>query len=176
MDNLSQYVSQIPSSCCPRYLVGARPRWQFWDINTRIAGSFYGFSTILIPYGLPQDKLNALLSRTSADHVIAEAGTLDLEAMQSANKTLKNIIWVTKTGSQHMEWSEDAPKGFTVNSWQGLVKQNQRSTNSEVLPLDKDSKVPPISIFCPAPNGTYDLVKYTSEVSLPPAGRSTRLP
>jgi hypothetical protein len=136
-------------------------------INNAIAGSFYGFSTILLPYGLSQDKLNSLLSRTSADHVIAEAGTLDLDSMQAANKGLKNIIWVTQPGSQHMDWSEDAPSGFTINSWQGLVENNQRSTNSEVLPLDKDSKVPPTSIFYATPAGAYDLVKYTSEVSSP---------
>ena len=64
-----------------------------------------------------------------------------------------------------MDWSGDAPDGFTVNSWHDLVEKNNRSATSEVLPLDKDSQVPPVSIFCPATNGTYDLVKYSSEVS-----------
>jgi hypothetical protein len=119
----------------------------------------------LLPYGLPQDKLNSLLAKTSADHVIAEAGVLDLDGLHSANKALNNVIWVSKAGSQHMDWSRDAPAGFTVNSWHDLVEKNNRSATSEVLPLDKDSQVPPVSIFCPATNRTYDLVKYTSEVS-----------
>lgn len=136
------------------------------DANkTLTAGSFYGFSTILLPYGLPPDKLNSLLAKTSADHVIAEAGTLDLDSLHAANKALTNVIWVTKTGSEHMAWSDDAPSGFIVNSWHDLVEKNKRTATSEVLPLDRDSQVPPVSIFCPGAHGTYDLVKYTSEVS-----------
>ncbi|KAK5259986.1 hypothetical protein LTR40_004975 [Exophiala xenobiotica] len=94
---------------------------------------------------------------------IFEAGVLDLDGLHSANKALNNVIWVSEAGSQHMDWSRDAPDGFTVNSWHDLVEKNNRSATSEVLPLDKDSQVPPVSIFCPATNGTYDLVKYTSE-------------
>ncbi|KAK4947432.1 hypothetical protein LTR10_013800 [Elasticomyces elasticus] len=132
-------------------------------LSVIFAGSFYGFSTVLLPYGLPQDKINSLLAKTSADHVIAEAGVLNLDSLPTVNKALKDVIWVTQPGSQHMDWADDAPEGFTINSWQGLVEKNKRGTNSEVLPLDKDSKVPPVSIFCEAPNGSFDLVKYTSE-------------
>ncbi|EXJ91788.1 hypothetical protein A1O3_00338 [Capronia epimyces CBS 606.96] len=131
-------------------------------LSAIFAGSFYGFSTTLIPYGLPQDKLNSLLSKTSADHVIAEAGTLDLDAMQATSQSIKNVIWVANSSSQHMEWSANAPSGLSVASWHELVQKNHRSTNSEVLPLDLDSQVPPVSIFYPAANGGYDLVKYTS--------------
>lgn len=130
---------------------------------TFAAGSFYGFSTVLLPYGLTQDKLGPLLSHTSVDHLIAEAGSLDLDAVLAANKSIKNIIWVTKTGSQHIDWAGDSPNGFTITSWQELIDSNRRSTNSEVLPLDKDSQVPPVSIFTPTPSGSYDLIKYTSE-------------
>ncbi|EXJ93488.1 hypothetical protein A1O1_01880 [Capronia coronata CBS 617.96] len=132
-------------------------------LSAIFAGSFYGFSTTLIPYGLPQDKLNSLLSKTSADHVIAEAGVLDLDAMQSTSQSIKNVIWVTKPSSEHMQWSANAPSGLSLASWHDLVQKNHRSANSEVLPLDKDSQVPPVSIFCPAANGGYDLVKYSSE-------------
>jgi len=127
------------------------------------AGSFYGFSTVLLPYGLTADKLGPLLSHTSVDHLIAEAGSLDLDAVLTVNKSIKNIIWVTKPGSQHIDWSSDAPKGFTITSWQELVDNNRKSTTSEVLPLDKDSQVPPVSIFTPTSSGSYDLVKYASE-------------
>ncbi|KIX09245.1 uncharacterized protein Z518_00324 [Rhinocladiella mackenziei CBS 650.93] len=132
-------------------------------LSSIFAGSFYGFSTILLPYGVPQEKLNPLLSKISADHVIAEAGTLDLDDLQSSNKGIKSIIWVTKPGSLHMNWSEDAPAGYTIGSWQELVEKNKRTTNSEVLPLDKDSQVPPVSMFYPTASGSYDLVKYSSE-------------
>lgn len=106
--------------------------------------------------------------------MIAEAGTLDLDSLHSANKALTNVIWVTKAGSEHMAWSDDAPSGFIVNSWHDLVEKNKRTATSEVLPLDKDSQVPPVSIFCPGANGTYDLVKYTSEVSYLLPQRPTR--
>ncbi len=133
--------------------------------NPPTAGSFYGFSTILLPYGLPQEKLNSLLAKTSADHVIAEAGTLDLDDLASSAKSIKTVIWVTRSINEHMSWTDGTPDGYTVTSWHELVEKNQRSANSEVLPLDKDSQVPPISIFVPAANGGFDLVKYTSEVS-----------
>jgi hypothetical protein len=106
-----------------------------------------------------------LLAKTSADHVIAEAGTLDLDDLASSTKSIKTVIWVTRSINEHMNWTEGAPDGYTVTSWHELVEKNQRSANSEVLPLDKDSQVPPVSIFVPTANGGYDLVKYTSEVS-----------
>lgn len=116
-----------------------------------------------MPYGLSPDKLAPLLAHTSVDHLIAEAGSVDLNAVLSANKNIKNIIWVTKAGSQHLDWSSDAPSIFNITSWQDLIDNNRRSANSEVLPLDKDSQVPPVSIFTPTPSGTYDLIKYASE-------------
>lgn len=118
---------------------------------------------MLLPYGLTPDKLGPLLSHTSVDHLIAEAGSLDLDAVLAANKNIKNIIWVTKPGSQHIDWSSNSPKGFSITSWQELIESNRKSTTSEVLPLDKDSQVPPVSIFTPTPGGSYDLIKYASE-------------
>lgn len=118
----------------------------------------------MIPYGLPQDKLNSLLSKTSADHVIAEAGILDLDAIRSTSQTIKDVIVVTQPSSQHMGWAGNPPSGLCLASWHDLVQRNHRSANSEVLPLDKDSQVPPVSTFYPAANGGYELVKYTSEV------------
>ncbi|KIW68331.1 hypothetical protein PV04_04284 [Phialophora macrospora] len=132
-------------------------------LSAIFAGSFYGFSTILVPYGLPQDKLNSLLGKTSADHVIAEAGSLDLDDLASTAKSIKTVIWVTRSTNEHMNWTEGTPDGYTVTSWHELVEKNRRSAKSEVLPLDKDSQVPPVSIFVPTSNGGYDLVKYTSE-------------
>ena len=64
-----------------------------------------------------------------------------------------------------MDWSGGAPSGYTVTSWQELVEKNQRSANSEVLSVDKDSQVPPVSVFVPTASGGHDLVKYTSQVS-----------
>jgi hypothetical protein len=106
-----------------------------------------------------------LLAKTSADHVIAEAGSLDLDDLASTAKSIKTVIWVTRSTNEHMNWTEGRPDGYTVTSWHELVEKNRRSAKSEVLPLDKDSQVPPVSIFVPTTNGGYDLVKYTSEVS-----------
>ena len=118
----------------------------------------------MLPYGLPQGQLNSLLAKTSADHVIAEAGTLDLDDLATSAESIKTVIWVTRI-NEHMGFTDGGPDTYTVTSWHDLVEKNHRSANSEVLPLDKDSQVPPVSIFIPAANGGYDLVKYTSEVS-----------
>jgi hypothetical protein len=114
---------------------------------------------------LPQEKLTSLLAQTSADHVIAEAGALDLDDLASSAKSIKTVIWVTRSTNEHMNWSEGNPDGYTVTAWNELVEKNHRSANSEVLPLDQESQVPPVSVFVPAPNGGFDLVKYSSEVS-----------
>lgn len=127
------------------------------------AGSFYGFSTVLLPSSVPQDKVAQVLSHTSVDHLIAEAGTLDLDSVLAVNKTIKNIIWVTRAGGRSIDWSDDTPSGFTVTSWLDLYNKNHKSTSPDVLPLDKDSQVPPVSTFVPTSSGTYDLIKYTSE-------------
>jgi hypothetical protein len=116
-----------------------------------------------LPYGLPQDKANNLLHQLKADYLIAEAGSLSLESLKATNKTIKNIIWVAKAGSEHMDWSHGAPTGFSVNSWHDLVETAKASTSSEVLPLDKDSQVPPVSVFTPTASGSFDLVKYASD-------------
>lgn len=67
-----------------------------------------------------------------------------------------------------MNWSEGTPDGYVISSWSELVEKNRRTTNSEVIGLDKDSTVPPVSIFVPTGSGGFDLVKYTSEVKVIP--------
>lgn len=88
---------------------------------------------------------------------------MDLKDISAANKSIKNIIWVSKAGGQHMDWTGKSPQGFSVTSWKALVDQNKPTTNSEVLPLDKDAQVPPVSIFTQTSTTSYDVVKYTSE-------------
>ncbi|KIV92299.1 hypothetical protein PV10_06751 [Exophiala mesophila] len=132
-------------------------------LSSIFAGSFYGFSTTLLPHGVSTEVFKSLLSKTTADYLIADAGTIDLDDISSANKSIKNIIWVSKAAGQHIDWTEKSPRGFSVTSWKALVDENKATTNSEVLPLDKDSQVPPVSIFTPISATSYDVVKYTSE-------------
>ena len=42
------------------------------------AAAFYGFSPVLIPYGLPPEKAFKLLQAAGADYLIAAAGSLPL--------------------------------------------------------------------------------------------------
>ena len=66
-----------------------------------------------------------------------------------------------------MDWDQ-TPKGVKgkadVAVWHDLVEARKASTSSEVLPVDKESKVGPISTFWRTEDGTAQRVDYTSEV------------
>ena len=119
---------------------------------------------------MTQDVLDNLLSKTSPDLLIAQAGTVDLQSTLSSSPSLKQVIWVTQPGSQHMDWNE-VPEGsgseIGVSVWQDLIDKTATSTSSEVLPVDNDTRVSPVSTFWPSDDGSYELVEFTSEASIP---------
>jgi len=61
-----------------------------------------------------------------------------------------------------MDWDEGLSQGVSVSTWDKVATGGSK----EVLPVDKESKVRPLSIFSAAANGEYELVEFTSEVSL----------
>ena len=131
-----------------------------------LATAFYGSSATLIPFGLEQAQLTELIAKASPDVLITEAGTLDIESVARGSSSLKEVLLVTKTGSEHMDWSEPGGKnGKTkVAVWKDLVVDSSAST--EVPASEKDSEVAPLSTFWPTPNGKFEIVEYTSKVAL----------
>ena len=122
-----------------------------------------------MPHNLDTGLLIAHLSEVKADFLIAEAGAVEVEAVVAACSSLRHIIWVAKEGSRHMDWNV-VPEGtggkVEVVVWHELIDERRTLSSSEVLPVDKDSSVQPLSTFWATNEGVGQLVEYTSEVSL----------
>jgi hypothetical protein len=61
-----------------------------------------------------------------------------------------------------MNWDEGSPQGVKVSTWDKVASGGSK----EVLPLDKETNVRPLSLFSTAKDGKYELVEFTSEVSV----------
>ena len=121
-----------------------------------------------MPYNQAPDSSKKLLGTGNFDTLIAEAGSVALETLLSKNKSVRRVIWVTKSGSSHLDWNE-VPEGaggkLDVSTWHDLVEEHKAGTSNEVPPLDKDNEAPPVYAFWPTKAGTYDLVEYSQQVS-----------
>lgn len=53
------------------------------------------------------------------------------------------------------------PKGINVSAWHNVVSSK---ASQDVPPLDKETKVRPISIFSPLGTGDFEVVEFTSQV------------
>lgn len=129
--------------------------------------SFYGLEAVMAPHGLTPAVLTKLLSQTSSDVLIAEAGSVDIAAALSDCPGLKHVIWVSRGDAQHMDFNE-VPEGADVkiSTWHATVQERKDTASSEASPFDKESMetVRPISMFWPLEGDEYELIEYTSEV------------
>lgn len=117
----------------------------------------------MIPYGLDQTELQTLLSKSSADVLIAEAGVVQLESALTKASSIKTVILVVKQGSMHIDWTEQ-PEGvgpLKISQWHDIIKGGKAPT--EALAADKDTKTGPIATFGKGSTGQYELFEYTSE-------------
>lgn len=133
------------------------------------AGAFYGFKTVIIPHNLPPETLGAHLQKTQAEALIAEVGTLDLSMVAKGNKQLSRVLWVTKLGSQHMDWNEvpeDVQDRLSVAVWHELVDEQKNLTGFEVPSWDPSSPAPPVATVWPSSSESGEFIDYQPEVSL----------
>lgn len=111
----------------------------------------------------------AHLSEVRPDFLIAEAGALEVDSVVAACPSLRHVIWVAKEGNRHMDWNV-VPEGtggkVEVVVWHELIDERKTLTSSEVLPVNTESSVRPLSTFWPANEGVGQLVEYSSEVSI----------
>lgn len=84
-----------------------------------------------------------MLSRTKADALVAEAGSLPLADVSKAVPNLRQVIWVVEKTSRHVDWNE-VPEGFggklDVAVWHELVEETKETSE---LPEDAEGSVPP---------------------------------
>ncbi|KUL84972.1 hypothetical protein ZTR_07895 [Talaromyces verruculosus] len=124
------------------------------------ASAFYGFQTVLIPHNLDPKKLGGYLKKVQAELLIAEAGAVDLTVVTSGNKQLKDVIWVAKEGSRHMDWNEvpaELEGSVKVAVWHELVEEKKKLDDTEVPAYDPKSATPSITAFWP---NTEEFIEY----------------
>ncbi|WEW56072.1 hypothetical protein PRK78_001507 [Emydomyces testavorans] len=134
-------------------------------LATLFAGAFYGFKTILIPHNLPSEELSTYLQQCKADFLVAEAGAVDLDVLSKAHTALKNAVWVTKKGNEHLDWNQ-GPDEFDnrvkVAVWRDLLKENGDAVGSELPPSDPKVPVPSITTLWTSSTGPGAFVEYTA--------------
>lgn len=120
----------------------------------------------MIPHNLDPKKLGSYLKKVQAELLIAEAGAVDLTVITSGNEQLKDVIWVAKEGSRHMDWNEVPAKlagSVKVAVWHELVEERKKLDDTEVPAYDPKSATPSITAFWPT---TEEFIEYKPQVSI----------
>lgn len=120
----------------------------------------------MIPHNLDPKQLGNYLKKVQAELLIAEAGAVDLTVVTSGNKQLKDVIWVAKEGSRHMDWNEVPAKlagSVKVAVWHELVQEKKKLKDTEVPAYEPKSATPSIIAFWPT---TEEFIEYKIQVSL----------
>ena len=93
-----------------------------------------------------------------------------METLLKINKSIRRIIWVTKQGSNHLDWNE-IPEGIggkvDVTTWNELIEEKKNIISGDVPALDAASQPPPVYAFWPDKNGKHGLIEYTQKVRQP---------
>ncbi|KKK26706.1 hypothetical protein ARAM_001458 [Aspergillus rambellii] len=132
-------------------------------LTSIFVGAFYGFKIIIIPHNLDPKELSALLQKSEADALIAEAGALDLALVAKDNNQLSQVVWVAKLGSRHMDWN-DVPKEvegrLQVAVWHELVEEKKDLSGLEVPEWDPSSPTPSLTTVWPSSSHTGEFIEY----------------
>lgn len=119
----------------------------------------------LIPFGDANASVSELLAKSDATILIAEAGSIELDSVFSASLNIKNVVWVAKGGSKHIDWNEaleDVGNGVKISTWANIVDES--SASSEVPAHDQEKKSGSLNVFAKVSSGSYELVEFTPEV------------
>ncbi|KAI1072242.1 hypothetical protein LB507_003163 [Fusarium sp. FIESC RH6] len=112
---------------------------------TLFACSFYpNLTTVLIPFDVSNEELVSMLRRSAADTMVTAPGAFPFDAVVQAYPSLRQLIWVTDEGSNHMDWNE-VPEGtggnINVATWQDILRESPAHAGSE-LPATDPEKTP----------------------------------
>jgi hypothetical protein len=130
-----------------------------------IASAFYGFETVLIPHNLEPKQLGGYLKKAQAQLLIAEAGAVDLTVITTGNAQLKNVIWVAKEGSRHMDWNEvpaEIAGKLKVTVWHELVQAKKVLEDTEIPVYEPKSATPSITALW---SSSEEFIEYKPQVS-----------
>lgn len=107
---------------------------------TLFACSFYpNLTAILIPFDVSNDELVSMLRRSTADTLVTAPGAFPFDAVIQAYPSLRQLIWVTDEGSNHMDWNE-VPEGsggnMNVATWQDILRDSPAHAATELPAVD----------------------------------------
>ncbi|KZF20292.1 hypothetical protein L228DRAFT_249963 [Xylona heveae TC161] len=114
-------------------------------LTTIFAGSFYGFTVILIPHHQSPSSLFKLLAQTGADTLVSEAGVVPLSDLVERCPSLKSVFLVVEATSRHIDWNPSAEetKGkLSVSIWHELVENGPKDLPlPDNLPEASETKI-----------------------------------
>ena len=132
------------------------------------ACAFYGLDAILIPFNQQHEKAVEILQKTKPDVLVGVAGSLPLEMVGPAVKSVKQVIWFVEKASRQMDWTE-VPKeiggSVEVDAWHELVQSHQDGSNSS-LPQLKPTDLGKVITVWQGKDGESEIVEFTQQVRL----------
>lgn len=118
-----------------------------------LAGAFYGFSPILIPYSGSPETLFKFLQKAEPDVLIADAGALQISKVIKGCPSLAQVVWVAQRGGRHMDWNE-VPEGVGgrvgISVWHELVDDKKDMVGAQLPANAQGEAVPGILTFWPS--------------------------
>ncbi|KAL4728596.1 hypothetical protein ACLX1H_005347 [Fusarium chlamydosporum] len=130
------------------------------------ACSFYpNLTTVLIPFDVSNEELVSMLRRSAADTMITAPGAFPFDAVVNAYPSLRQLIWVTDEGSNHMDWNE-VPEGtgskINVATWQDILRDSPAHAGSE-LPAINPEKTPSdlVTFWQTKPGEVEEMVRFS---------------
>lgn len=129
-----------------------------------VAGTFYGFTVILLPYEQPLQNLIKDLQDTKADTLIAGAGHFPASAITEECFDVARIMWVVPPSSQHMKFGDDSPGETT---WHELVRKEYQAASTQLsMDLIPEEKLPQmVTIWSNASSQEHEVRTYEQKVS-----------
>ncbi|KAJ4167926.1 hypothetical protein NW754_011741 [Fusarium falciforme] len=133
---------------------------------TLFACSFYpNLTTVLIPFDVSNDELVSMLRRSAVDTLVTAPGSFPFDAVIQAYPSLRQLIWVTDEGSNHMDWNE-VPEGtgskINVATWQDIIRDAPAHAGSE-LPETDPEKTPMdvVTFWQTEPGQVEEMVRFS---------------
>ncbi|UPK93130.1 hypothetical protein LCI18_004065 [Fusarium solani-melongenae] len=133
---------------------------------TLFACSFYpNLTTVLIPFDVSNDELVSMLRRSAVDTLVTAPGSFPFDAVIQAYPALRQLIWVTDEGSNHMDWNE-VPEGtgskINVATWQDIIRDAPAHAGGE-LPETDPEKTPMdvVTFWQTEPGQVEEMVRFS---------------
>ncbi|KAI9802368.1 MAG: hypothetical protein M1833_001874 [Piccolia ochrophora] len=108
-------------------------------LSTVIAAAFYHFTVIVLPCNRSPEMTLRLLKTTTPDVLIAAAGTIPISSLGAAFPALKEVIWIVRDASKHLDFKANLAEKVTASTWHEVVEQ-QNSANTELPARQADDK------------------------------------